>query len=304
MKELTQLRRRIIFFELAQDAQNAGGEGAATRLQRYWEQIAPLITQYGIKVVGVLVFLFFAWIIAGWVRRFSLNGLTKAKVDLTLSQFISNILKWLVLLLAGLACLGAFGIETTAFAAVLAAAGFAVGIAFQGTLSNFAAGMMLLVFRPFKIGDVVNVAGVTGKVNEIELFTTTVDTPDNRRMILPNGSIFGSAIENISYHATRRVDVAVGTDYSTDLDRTREVLMKAAKSVENTLGDPGPGVVLCELGGSSIDWSVRVWVNADDYWAVREALTRAVKVALDEANIGIPFPQMDVHLDGAGPAAS
>lgn len=272
-----------MFFELAQEAPNAGGQNAATRTQQYWEQIAPLVTQYGVKVVGVLVFIFFAWIMAGWVRRLSLRGLTKAKVDLTLSRFISNISKWLVLVLAGLACLGAFGIETTSFAAVLAAAGFAVGMAFQGTLSNFAAGMMLLVFRPFKIGDVVSVAGVTGKVNEIDLFTTMVDTPDNRRIILPNGTIFGSTIENISHHATRRVEVAVGTGYTADLDRTRKVLMDAAKSVENTLADPGPVIFLSELGRSSIDWSVRVWVNAGDYWGVREALMRAVKVALDEA---------------------
>jgi small conductance mechanosensitive channel len=194
----------------------------------------------------------------------------------------------------------------TGFAAVIGASALAVGLAFQGSLSNFAAGVMLLVFRPFKVGDVVNVAGQTGKIDEIGLFTTTMDTADNRRLILPNGSVFGAVIENISYHDTRRLDVAVGSEYPADLDRTREVLLRAARSLPTVLADPEPAAVLLELGDSSINWSVRVWVNAADYWPTRDALTRAVKLALDEAGIGIPFPQMDVHLDApvAGAAAA
>lgn len=155
---------------------------------------------------------------------------------------------------------------------------------------------MLLIFRPFKVGDVVSVSGVTGTVCEIDLFVTTFDTPDNRRIIVPNGSIFGSTIENISHHTTRRVDVAVGSDYGADIDTTREVLLQAAANVEHAHTDPPPSVVLSELGASSIDWTVRVWVDAANYWAVKDALTRAVKYALDQANIGIPFPQMDVHV--------
>jgi len=285
-----------MFTTLAQEAAGGVNPAGSIDLQHYWEQIAPLITQYGVKVIGVLVFLFIAWIFAGWVRRLTLRAMEKAKIDLTLRRFISNTLRWVVLLLAGVACLGAFGIETTSFAALIAAIGFAIGMAFQGTLSNLAAGVMLLVFRPFKIGDVVSVAGVTGKVNEIELFTTTMDTADNRRIIIPNGAIFGSTIENFSHHSTRRVEVVVGTDYAADLDRVREVLINAASGLDDILADPAPGVVLSELGGSSVDWSVRVWVNAQDYWGVREALTRAVKMALDEANIGIPYPQMEVHM--------
>jgi len=285
-----------MFTMLAQEAAGGGNPAESINLQHYWEQIAPLVTQYGIKVVGVLIFLFVAWLIAGWLRRFTLRTMQKANIDLTLRRFISNTLRWLVLLLAIVACLGAFGIETTSFAAVLAAVGFAVGMAFQGTLSNLASGVMLLVFRPFKIGDVVSVAGVTGKVNEIELFTTTMDTSDNRRIIIPNSAIFGSTIENVSHHSTRRVDVSVGTDYAADIDRVREVLLSATDRVDDTLDDPGPGVILTELGSSSIDWSVRVWVKAEHYWGVREALTRAVKKSLDEANIGIPFPQMDVRM--------
>ncbi|MCP3905477.1 MAG: mechanosensitive ion channel [Planctomycetes bacterium] len=254
------------------------------------------IAEYGLPVVGALVLLFFGWIIAGWIGRIVSRGLTKARIELTLSKFAGKMAKWVILLFVVLACLGMFGVEITAFAAVLAAAGFAVGLAFQGTLSNFAAGVMLLVFRPFKVGDVVTVAGVTAKVNEIDLFVTTVDTADNRRFILPNGSIFGATIENISHHATRRVDVVVGTDYGADIDQTRKVLRDAADAVDGIMSDPEPAVALTGLGGSSVDWAVRVWVNAADFWAVKDALTREVKYALDRAGIGIPYPQMDVHV--------
>ncbi|PCI07235.1 hypothetical protein COB72_10665, partial [bacterium] len=158
-----------------------------------------------------------------------------------------------------------------------------------------------LIFQPSTnevLKDVANAGGTTGKVIEIGLFTTTFDTPDNRRIIVPNGAIFGGTIENVSFHDTRRVDVEVGTDYGADIDKTREILMATAKACENVLPDPGPGIVLAGLGGSSIDWSIRVWVNAADYWGVKDQLTRDVKYALDNADIGIPYPQMDVHIDG------
>ena len=272
-------------------------------MEEFFKDIAPLITQYGVKVIGVIVVLIVAWIIAGWVSRLVRRGMDRAKIEVTLTKFVSKITRWLILLLAVLSCLAGFGVPVTGFAAVIGASALAVGLAFQGSLSNFAAGVMLLVFRPFKVGDVVTVAGQTGKVNEIGMFTTTMDTPDNRRLILPNGAVFGAVIENVSHHATRRVDVAVGSDYAADLDQTRQVLLKAAAEVENVLADPELAVVLTELGGSSINWSVRVWVEAANYWPVKDALTRAVKVALDGAQIGIPFPQMDVHFDAEAFAA-
>jgi small conductance mechanosensitive channel len=200
--------------------------------------------------------------------------------------------------MALLAALGMFGIRTTSFAAVIGAASLAIGLAFQGTLSNIASGVMLLIFRPFTVDDVINAAGITGKVIEIGLFTTAFDTLDNRRIFVPNALIFGGTIENVTFHEKRRVDVSVGTDYGADLDEVRAVLDAAVATVQGILDDPEPQVYLVELGGSSIDWSVRVWCVTDDYWEVRERTTRAVKIALDTASIGIPFPQMDVHLDG------
>ncbi len=265
------------------------------------EQNLEIATALGLRVIGVLLFLFFAWIMAGWAKRLCFKALQKARIDLTLTRFISNSIKWVVILLAALACLPVFGIESTSFAAVLAAVGFAIGFALQGTLSNLAAGMMLLIFRPFKIDDLVKIDGELGTVFEIELFSTTMDTLDNRRLIIPNGNIFGSTIENLTFHPKRRIDVAVGTDYPADLDAVRSILENAAHSLPGILKDPEPAVVLLELGGSSINWSVRVWANTTDYWPIRQALTRAVKIALDEANVGIPYPQLDVHLQNNNP---
>ena len=204
----------------------------------------------------------------------------------------------LILVAAVLACLGVFGIETTTFAAVIGAAAFAVGLAFQGTLSNFASGVLLLVFRPYGVGDVVSAGGQTGKVDAIGLFTTTLDTPDNRRIIVPNSAVTGGVIENISHHSTRRVTVAVGTDYGADLDAVRAVLEKMAPTLPGVLQDPAPQIFLDSLGDSCINWQVRVWCKTGDYWDVWQATTSATKKALDGANVGIPFPQMDVHVDG------
>ncbi|MCA9300264.1 MAG: mechanosensitive ion channel [Phycisphaerales bacterium] len=265
------------------------------------EDLMFLCTRVGLPILKALVLIVVVLLISGWAKKIVTGMTTKARVDVTLAKFFGNMAKWAIMVLGVLTILNTFGVDITSFAAVVAALGFAVGMALSGTLGNFAAGVMLLIFRPFKVGDVISVAGTTGKVEEIELFTTTFDTPDRRRIIVPNGSIFGSTIENISHHPTRRVDVAVGTEYAADLDKTREVLMAAARGVEGRLENEDPIVFLSELGGSSIDWSVRVFSNAADYWAVRERLTRDVKVALDNAGIGIPFPQMDVHFPGGAP---
>ena len=260
------------------------------------EKLIPVLVPWAGKILGVLVALIIAKIVAGWISRLVTAAMTKAKLDVTLTKFSGNMTRYLVLTVAVIGCLGVFGIETTSFAAVLGAAGFAIGLAFQGTLSNFSSGVMLLVFRPFNVGDVVNVAGCTGKINEIQLFTVTMDTPDKRRMIIPNSSIFGSTIENITFHPVRRVDVGVGADYSADIDETRKVLEAAVASVENVEADPAPAVVLGGLGGSSVDWTVRAWAHNDNFWGVKEALTRAIKVELDKAEIGIPYQTVDVNI--------
>jgi small conductance mechanosensitive channel len=256
--------------------------------------------ELAISIGKVVVILLVAWILAGWVARIIRSRGEKAKrVDTTLALFFSNLARWAILVLGLITAIGVVGIPTASFAALIAAAGLAIGLALQGSLGNFASGVMLLIFRPFKVGDYVEVGGTSGTVMEIQLFATIIDTPDNRRMIVPNGEVFGQTIENVSYHSERRVDVAVGTDYSADLDKVREVLKAAAEALPQKLADKDVAIVLQELGGSSIDWSVRVWVAASDFWPARDELTRLVKQHLDKAEIGIPFPQMDVHLDKA-----
>jgi small conductance mechanosensitive channel len=269
-------------------------------LQKLWDEHSETIIEYATAGATALIFLIVGFIVAGWVSRLTKKALGKANVDETLSLFFAKMARYAVLIFVIMACLEKFGLNMTSFAAVLAAAGFAVGMALQGSLGNFASGVMLLIFRPFRVGQVVNAGGTTGKVVEISLFTTVFDTPDNRRIIVPNGAVFGATIENISHHETRRVDVAVGCDYGADIDTCREVLNAALKSVEQGLADPAPAAVLGELGGSSVDWTCRLWVNAGDFWPAKEALTRAVKMHLDEAGIGIPFPQMDIHMDKVG----
>jgi len=258
-------------------------------------------TYYGARVLFVILLMTLSWTLSSWVSTLVRNAMSRVKFDETLTLFIARFVRWLILLLAGLMCLSYFGVETTSFAALIGAAGLAIGLAFQGTLSNFAAGSMLLIFRPYKVGDVVNVANYLGKVAEIELFTTAIDTFDNRRIIVPNSSIFGAVIENITYHPVRRIDIPVGTAYAADVDQTRSVLEAAVRSVALVVPAPAPEVVLTDLGASSVNWQVRGWAKRESFGEAKQAIIRAVKLSLDEARISIPFPQLDLHLDPPGP---
>jgi len=260
------------------------------------EQAIPLLTSYVVRIVGVLFVFWIATRIARWLERLVVRRLKERDFDPALTGFVGSLVKWLVIIGAALSCLSVFGVETTSFAAVLGAAGLAVGLAFQGTLGNFAAGVMLIVFRPFKVGDVVSAAGQTGKIVDIGLFTTTFDTPDNRRITVPNTEVAGKTIENLTHHDERRVDIDVGVDYGADIDETREVLERALKKVEDRIEAGSHQIFLAGLGASSVDWKVRVWAKTPDYWAVWEQTVRAIKLELDQAKIGIPYPNMEVHL--------
>jgi small conductance mechanosensitive channel len=261
------------------------------------EEWTYLGVYYGARSLFVIILMTLAWMISGYSATALRVALDRVKFDATLTIFLSKLLRWSMLILVGMTCLSYFGVETTGFAAVIGAAGLAIGLAFQGTLSNFAAGAMLLVFRPYKVGDLVNVAGHLGKVCEIELFTTTIDTLDRRRVIVPNSSIYGTIIENVTFHPVRRVDIPVGAAYAADIDATRAALDRAVRSVSLVVADPPPEVVLLELGTSSVNWSVRGYARREQFGDVKQALIRAVKMELDRAGIGIPFPQLDVHFD-------
>ncbi len=258
--------------------------------------IIPAAIGLGVVFIGYLAAKYLSRVISKPICR---------RVDETLGRFIGKAIFYAIMLAVVAAVATQFGMKLGGIAALLAGASFAVGLAFQGTLSNFAAGVLMMVFRPFKVGDVINAGGVTGKVNEIDLFTTTLDTPDNRRIIVPNSAISGGTIENVSYHPHRRIEVVVGVDYNADIEATRGALQRAADVFSGQMisgENRGAAIVLGNLGDSAVEWKVRMWVASADYWSMLESLTAEVKRQLDAVGIGIPFPQLDVHLnriDGA-----
>jgi small conductance mechanosensitive channel len=246
-----------------------------------------------------LLALFVAYFFGKYVARL-VEGPICRRVDETLGKFAGKLLFYLVMTIALVSLLGSVGISTASFAAVLTATGFAIGLAFQGTLSNFASGILLMVFRPFKVGDLVVVAnGMTGIVNEIDLFTTKIDTPDNRRIIVPNNAVTGNTIENVTYHPHRRIEIPVGIAYDASLDNTRRALVLAAEQLlDITIPGESRGyqIVIQHFGASSIEWLVRLWVPTDRWHEAKQRLIQAIKLQLDAHNLRIPFPQMDIHL--------
>jgi len=259
----------------------------------FLEQIAG----YLLSGLGFLLVVFVGRFIASKVRKTIREKLDKPSMDQTLVKFGANLAFYAIFVLSILAALQTLGVNTASFVAVLAAAGFAIGLALQGTLANFAAGILLLIFRPFNVGDYVEVGGETGYIRDLQLFFTKIDTRKNERVIVPNGDIFGSTIRNRFFHDEIRVDCAVGTDYPADIDATREVLLKAAATVSDRIESRGEQAALVSLGDSAIIWDVRIWCHPDDFFRLSQELKRAVKYGLDKADIGIPYPQMDVHVD-------
>jgi small conductance mechanosensitive channel len=259
---------------------------------RLWEQMLLLMTDYGVRVLGAILFLTIAWIIGAYIRRSVRMALERAKVEATLAKFLSNLSRWVLVVISLVACLGIFGVQTASFAAVIGSAGLAIGLALQGSLSHLAAGILLMLTRPFKAGDMVTVAGQTGKVDEIELFATHLDTMDNRRVVIPNAQVFNGVIENITHHPVRRIDLDVGVDYAADVDATRRILMEAGERVEGRAADRPVDVFLRQFGPSSVDWQVRVWAKREDFGVVRQRVIREVKGALERERIAIPFPQV------------
>jgi small conductance mechanosensitive channel len=261
----------------------------------------PLLISYGTRFIGVLVAIWFAFTVAGFLQRRTTSVLLQRHFDETLSIFFGGLLRWLVIVAAGIACLGVFGIETTSFAALLGAAGLAIGLAFQGTLSNFAAGVMLLVFRPFKVGDYVVAGGKEGIVAEVGLFVTVLDSLDNRRIIVSNTAIGANAIENYTAHTVRRVDVDVNIDGAQDVDATRRALEQAGASVPGRDAQRGSEVFLKGFAAGMVQWQVRVWCAPAVYWDVWQATVRAIAYELPKTKIAMPTPAMNVSISNAPP---
>lgn len=259
--------------------------------------LKTLTDDYLIPAGMVIILMIVGFMIASFVGRF-LGTMVSTKVDKTLGKFSSKMVRNVIMIIVALGVLSHFNIDVTSFAAILAAAGFAVGMALQGTLGNFAAGIMLLMFRPFKVDDYVKLGDYEGTVEEIELFTTQLNTVDNRRLIIPNGKIYGETMVHFTKNDCRRVDVNVGADYSADLNYTRQILEQAISEIEGADSSREIQVYLCDLGDSSVNWQCRVWCQPQAYWDVRERVTFAVKEAMDKGGIAIPYPQVDVNMVG------
>lgn len=282
--------------ETLQDTKTAQvASDAADQVTGFLDKVKSLdFVGYAFNVVCVILILILGYFIAKILSRVTTKACKRARIDETLSTFFGRTVFWLLLVIVMIACLGIFGIETTSLAAVVGAAGLAIGLAFQGTLSNLAAGVMIIVFRPFKLHDFISVGGQSGTVEVIDLFTTTLVTLDNRVIIVPNSAISSATIENVSGKPTRRVDVNVGVCYKADIEKAREAILRGYK-VEGTLEDPAPSAYLVELGPSALLFSARAWCNTADYWGVRERMTENVKKELDAAGIEIPYQQIVIH---------
>lgn len=255
------------------------------------------VITYGLKLVMAVV----VYVVGKWLVTVIANGLEKGmnakNVDPTVARFTRNIAYYALFIMVIVATLGQLGIQTASFVAILGAAGLAVGFALQGSLANFAAGVLLIMFRPFKAGDFIEAGGAAGVVKEISIFSTILTTGDNKVVILANNTVMGGNIVNYSAMPTRRVDLTVGVGYGASLPMVRETLQALADADDRILKDPGVTIAVGELADSSVNFVFRSWVNSADYWGVFFDLNEKIKLRFDELGIEIPFPQMDIHLD-------
>lgn len=267
------------------------------------ENIIQLVQDYALPLVWAIIIFIVGKIAARVISNVVATMMTKSKVDETLVKFAKSIIYIALMVFVVLAALGKLGIETTSFAAIIAAAGLAIGLSLQGTLGNFASGVMLILFRPFKVGDFVEAGGVSGIIEEIQIFSTKMRSGDNKEITVPNGQIVGSTITNYSAKETRRVDLVIGVGYDDDLKKVRAVLEEIIAADERILEDPAVTIGVLELGDSSVNFAVRPWVKSADYWNVFFELQENIKLRFDEEGISIPYPQQDVHIVSNAPAA-
>ena len=258
--------------------------------EKIMDKVIELGSDYGIKVLGAIAI----WIIGSWIIKKMMKVVNrlmdKRGFEEGLKRFLINLLGWLLKVLLVIAILANLGIETTSFAALLAAMGLAIGMALQGSLGNFAGGVMLMIFKPIKIGDLIEAQGEIGVVKEIEIFTTKLLAPTNKLVIIPNGALSNGNITNYSEEGTLQVRHVIGVSYDADIKQTKDVLMKVLTSQDLVLSDPAPTVDVTALGDSSVDFAVRPWTKVEDYWTVYFNTLEKAKIALDEAGIEIPYP--------------
>jgi len=264
--------------------------------QKYLDMALQFGSDYGIKLILALLVFFIGKRIARGIVNLAVKVMRKNNIDEELIGFLDSLFYWALFAMVCIAALGQIGVQTASFIALLGAAGLAVGLALQGSLSNFAAGVLIIILRPFRVGEFVEVAGEAGSVENIRIFTTELRTGDNKCIIIPNSRVLDSNIINYSSTGTRRVDLVFGIGYNDDIDQARDVIMDIINADDRILKDPAPLVAVAELADSTVNFAVRPWVKTDDYWGVHRHITEQVKKRFDEKGISIPYPQSDVHI--------
>ena len=266
----------------------------------YLTRIYEILTIYGLRIIAALaIFIIGRWVAKG-IRKLLKRILERHDVDPTLRSFVCNLSYIFLLIFVVVAALNQLGIQTASVIAIIGAAGLAIGLALQGSLANFAAGVLMIIFRPFKVGDYIEGGGTAGTVEDIEIFHTQLKSPDNKTIIVPNGQLMNDTIVNYSTKGTRRVDMGFGIGYSDDIDKARSAIMEILERDDRIMKDPAPVAPVSELADSSVNFAVRFWTTADNYWSVYFETMEAVKKKFDAENINIPFPQRDVHVYNHG----
>jgi small conductance mechanosensitive channel len=260
------------------------------------QTVSDMIGLYALNIAIAIVIFFVGKWIAKKIADFAKKLMIKNKnVDDTLANFLDDIIYYILMIVVILTAVKQLGVDTTSFFAILGAAGLAIGLALKDSLGNFASGVMIIMFRPFQVGDFINAAGVSGTVEEVSIFNTVMRTGDNQKLIVPNGSILGGTITNVNAKPERRVDLVIGISYDDDIKKAKEILNSVVEADERVLKDKGITVAVSELADSSVNFVVRAWVNTPDYWNVKFDLTENIKVTFDNEGITIPYPQQDVH---------
>ncbi len=266
-------------------------------MENYMEKGGELLSLYGPKVLMALITLIIGWWIIKWLSRVFVRVMDKREIDPGLKSFLKSMVSILLKIMLIISVAGMVGIETTSFIAVLGAAGLAVGMALSGTLQNFAGGVMILLFKPFKVGDFIEAQGHMGTVNQIQIFNTILKTPDNKTIIIPNAKISNDSLINFSTEEQRRVDMTFGISYNDDIDKARGIITELLKADTRVLNEPAePFIAISELADSSVNFAVRAWANASDYWGIFFDMQENVKKAFDKEGVSIPYPQTDLHL--------
>ncbi len=259
-------------------------------MEQYLEKFESLLVDYLPKIATALAILLIGWFAIKVIIKAFKKVMEKQKVDITLQKFLSDLTGWALKILLLVTVISKLGIATTSFAAIIGAAGLAIGLALQGSLSNFAGGVIIMIFKPFKVGDLIEAQGVLGNVKEIQIFTSHINTPENKLAIIPNGVLSNGTIVNYSTEGKLRVDLTIGVSYDADIKQTKEILLEVMASNSKILKEPAPAVSVSELADSAVNFAVRPWTNTPNYWDVYFDVTEQAKLALDKAGIEIPYP--------------